>query len=91
MKPGSFYIPSQGIIFRFILQVNEDMFMLINALSLLVMNSQEKQFKEGFIVAYLFFGVSEHNSIDRNGVTKLSSFLHEKKGERCGIRKNEGR
>lgn len=55
MKPGSFYIPSQGIIFRFILQVNEDMFMLINALSLLVMNSQEKQFKEGFIVAYLFF------------------------------------
>lgn len=32
------------------------MFMLINALSLLVMDTQEKQFKEGFIVAYLFFG-----------------------------------
>lgn len=61
MKPGSSHIPSHGIIFRFILYVNEDMFMLIYALSLLVMDTQEKQFKEGFIVTYLVLGVSDHN------------------------------
>lgn len=36
------------------------MFMLIYALNFLVTDSQEKQFKEGLILAYLILGVSEH-------------------------------
>ena len=65
------------------------MFMLINALFIRDGYSRETIERRIYCGLFGFWGFQ--STIDRNGVTKLSSFLHEGKGERCGVRKNEGR